>query len=49
MIPCTVISGALIFAMFGATSVAGMTSFAVFYGVFSGVCEYYSFLQTLRA
>ncbi|KAF8880532.1 major facilitator superfamily domain-containing protein [Infundibulicybe gibba] len=36
MIPSALISGGLIFAMFGATSIAGVTVFAVFYGFFSG-------------
>ncbi len=36
MIPVTVISGVLIFAMFGATNSAGMIVFAILYGFFSG-------------
>ena len=36
LIPSGIVSAGLIFAMFGATSVAGVTAFAVFYGFFSG-------------
>ncbi|KJA21762.1 hypothetical protein HYPSUDRAFT_41606 [Hypholoma sublateritium FD-334 SS-4] len=36
LIPSGIISAGLIFGMFGATSVAGVTAFAVFYGFFSG-------------
>ncbi|KAF9561240.1 MFS general substrate transporter [Agrocybe pediades] len=36
MIPSGVLTACLIFAMFGATTVAGVTSFAIFYGFFSG-------------
>jgi hypothetical protein len=36
LIISSVFSAALIFAMFGATSVAGVAAFAVFYGFFSG-------------
>lgn len=36
MIPSALISAALIFGMFGATSVAGVAVFGVFYGFFSG-------------
>ncbi|KIM43683.1 hypothetical protein M413DRAFT_68867 [Hebeloma cylindrosporum] len=36
MIPSALISAALIFAMFGATSIAGVVLFGVFYGFFSG-------------
>ena len=37
--PVALISGALIFAMFGASSTAGAIIFAIFYGFFSGGCE----------
>ncbi|KAL0959327.1 hypothetical protein HGRIS_014588 [Hohenbuehelia grisea] len=46
-IPMTTISGALIFAMFGATSVAGMFCFAIFYGFFSGA--FISLLSAIMA
>lgn len=36
IIPSSVISAALVFAMFGATSTAGVVAFGVFYGFFSG-------------
>ncbi|PPR01202.1 hypothetical protein CVT26_016083 [Gymnopilus dilepis] len=36
MIPSAVISAGLIFGLFGATSVLGVTLFAIFYGFFSG-------------
>ncbi|PPQ88170.1 hypothetical protein CVT25_005135 [Psilocybe cyanescens] len=36
MIPSAVITAGLIFGMFGATSVAGVTVFGLFYGFFSG-------------
>jgi predicted MFS family arabinose efflux permease len=36
LIPSGLISAGLIFAMFGATSVAGVATFGVFYGFFSG-------------
>ncbi|KAF8154611.1 major facilitator superfamily domain-containing protein [Crassisporium funariophilum] len=36
LIPSAVISAGLIFGMFGATSVAGVVAFGIFYGFFSG-------------
>jgi len=42
MIPSAVISAGLIFGMFGATSVGGVTAFAIFYGFFTGGCMLYS-------
>ncbi|KAL0958737.1 hypothetical protein HGRIS_014065 [Hohenbuehelia grisea] len=36
MIPLTIISGALIFGMFGAGTTGGLVAFALFYGFFSG-------------
>lgn len=36
IIPSSIISAALVFAMFGATSTAGVVAFGVFYGFFSG-------------
>jgi MFS family permease len=36
MIPSAIIAAGLIFGMFGATSIAGVTVFGVFYGFFSG-------------
>ena len=36
--PVTVITGALIFAMFGASSTVGAITFAIVYGFFSGGC-----------
>lgn len=39
LIPSGLISAGLIFAMFGATSVAGVATFGVFYGFFSGGSE----------
>ncbi|KAK7029616.1 hypothetical protein VNI00_014314 [Paramarasmius palmivorus] len=36
LVTCTVICGAIIFAMFGIKNIAGMVVFAVFYGFFSG-------------
>ena len=38
-IPMTIISGALIFAMFGASSTEGLLAFAVVYGIFAGGCK----------
>ncbi|KAJ3509211.1 hypothetical protein NLJ89_g5344 [Agrocybe chaxingu] len=38
MIASSVLSAGLIFALFGATSVAGVTVFGIFYGFFSGGC-----------
>ncbi|KAL0958740.1 hypothetical protein HGRIS_014066 [Hohenbuehelia grisea] len=43
MIPSTVISGGLVYAMFGASSQAGLVTFAIFYGFFSGGCECFSY------
>jgi len=36
MIPSGIITAALIFGMFGATSIGGVTAFGIFYGFFSG-------------
>ncbi|KAH0578997.1 hypothetical protein H2248_003174 [Termitomyces sp. 'cryptogamus'] len=36
MIPISIISGSLVFAMFGATSIGGTVVFGIFYGFFSG-------------
>ncbi|KAF4585078.1 hypothetical protein EYR40_001914 [Pleurotus pulmonarius] len=36
MIPSTIISGGLIYAMFGASTTGGIIAFAIFYGFFSG-------------
>ncbi|KAF8901153.1 major facilitator superfamily domain-containing protein [Gymnopilus junonius] len=36
IIPSAIISAGLIFGLFGATSIAGVTLFAIFYGFFSG-------------
>jgi hypothetical protein len=36
MIPSAIISGGLVFAMFGASSITGAVVFGVFYGFFSG-------------
>ncbi|KAH8088898.1 MFS general substrate transporter [Cristinia sonorae] len=37
ILPCTTISAALVFALFGATNTGGMVVFALLYGFFSGV------------
>jgi hypothetical protein len=36
MIPSSIISAALVFSMFGASSTAGVVAFGIFYGFFSG-------------
>lgn len=43
IVPATIISGIMIFVMFAATNVAGVVCVGVFYGFFSGVCEYVPF------
>jgi MCP family monocarboxylic acid transporter-like MFS transporter 10 len=40
MIPCLAISSALIFSIFALRTVAGVVVFAVFYGFWSGSCEF---------
>lgn len=43
MIPCTIVSGGLMYLMFAATTVAGTVVFAILYGFFSGGCELMDF------
>lgn len=38
--PVAIITGALVFAMYGASNTAGAIVFAIIYGYFSGGCKY---------
>ena len=40
LVPCTFISGGLVWAMFGAKNIAGVIVFGILYGFFSGGCKF---------
>lgn len=49
MIPCTVISGGLLFLMFAATNLGGTIAFGILYGFFSGGCASRSLLCSWKS
>jgi hypothetical protein len=40
VVPFTFIAGGLVWAMYGATDIAGVIVFGIFYGFFSGGCKF---------